>query len=329
MTYYGAALLEIKSSNAAPFLFPMKRLAGIITITLLALLFARPVCGQTTPVPASCWSMDETSGGVRSDSIGSSDFTFDMYSTVVSTIGMYGNAVQITEPAELHSPANSSTSFSWAMWVSPQNMTHGYDDLLSLTAYTVSMDNRRIRFADNNGNRLQSSIQNNSDWKFVVISYDADSGTGRLWLNDVHRQRAMVINVAVTAVAVLGKEYTGAVDEVAYFDYALTMAQATALYNSGAGVSCASIAPTPTPTPVPTATPAPTTQEITVTVAITTPYDINTVTLPSGTVGVIEYRITSGDVAIVALLSIQMTLLIYWIIRDHVKAVGVRNDANK
>ncbi len=309
-------MLEIKSSNAAPFLFPMKYLA---VITMLILLSVQSAAAQVTPSPpVHCWPMDRLSGGLWVDVAGSNDFSgggSEMAGVIDGAAYLDGNVYFSTELATT-APVGTE-SFTWLMWIAPENPSKSIETFLSHTAYQIGVSGNTIKY-DFRNTGVQLSYPSN-DWVFVSITHNSNSDGGVLYVDDsVPALTFDSYDGSQSTVRLIGMAMGGgAVDEVAFFDYALSSTTLTDIYNGGKGTSCAEllyIPPPPTPTPLPTPTPS---------------ASVEIVPLPSGNNGAIINTVTTGDIGIMTMLAILTTLLIYWIIRDHVKAVGVRNDANK
>ena len=78
----------------------------------------------------------------------------------------------------------------------------------------------------------------------------------------------------------------------------------------------------PTPRPC---NPAPCTPTPSATITTTLPvHTIEPVTLPSGGTGTVTFQVTTGELGIIALLSVSVTLQIFTILKDIVSNVAVK-----
>ena len=299
------------------------RYALLLTlITIMAAVYAIPANAQASGL-VSCWSMDET-GGVRADSYGSNHLSD------INTVGFADGKMGMSslfsgdnneELETLNSNSLQLLSYTYTFWIwyePPADIVYSFpvykrDSFRMQRTYSTA-DVMYILANDSNGGSDYIHIYTDpvdSQWVFVAASFDANSGVARI---NIDGQTVVTGTISDTSTTdthlVIGRGLFGRMDEVSLWSEQLTEAQVNALYNDGAGIPCSVIAGDSGDG-----------NEI--------PYAIELVDLPSGKSGAIQYSITSGDVAIVTVLSILLTLIIYWIIRDNIVKVGVHNDTNK
>ena len=96
------------------------------------------------------------------------------------------------------------------------------------------------------------------EWVFIAVAYDQDAGTVTLYVNDAVYEESGTLGpgwdyVHIGSNPSFGAHFSGVIDEVQIYNYALSSGEARALYEDR---SVTSPAPTPTPTPTPGPTPS-------------------------------------------------------------------------
>lgn len=211
------------------------------------------------------WSLEETSG-TRADAHGSNDLT-DV-NTVTSTTGIQGTAASFdsanTESLEVSDPVDlrlgSDTSFTMAGWLRVPSAANtpvwakaspfGGNQIEYLLRYDA--DNLRFRFFLQDGAvaHNHSVSLSSATWYFVIMWHDAAADTINVQVNNgtasstSHTGGTTYYSGSLFALgrqAGSGGTFTGDLDEVGFWDRALTSDERTWLYNSGAGRSYADI----------------------------------------------------------------------------------------
>lgn len=211
------------------------------------------------------WKLDEVSDGsapvTRNDTIGTQHLTDN--NTTPSGVGKLGNcAVFASANTEFLSRASEATlqtgDVDWTLagWFKLTTDASGS----ILTKYNTSVDReyqlaynaatKRVDFMLYNGAAQIGSVSSNTfgnlstgTWYLLVAIHDAVNNLVKIGLNDVFDQAATTgaggtcaapFNIGARASSVV--PLNGAVDEVGWWkNKALAVAQATALYNGGAG----------------------------------------------------------------------------------------------
>ncbi len=252
----------------------------VICIATATTVTAAPM-QQTNPgIPVSCWDLDEASG-TRADSYGGNTLTDN--NTVASATGLVGNAADFeADNSEYLSHADNASlstgdiDFTLVGWYKAESIGSTYT-LASKSDGTHTEYWLRI----NTSNQVQFSVYNASNiqvgnvstgslstgnWYFIRVWHNAAADVVGVSLNDASEVTAATTGAPSDTVASFqlgGVNGTGAVpadglmDSWSFYKKVFTTSEGTYVFNSGAGRSCAELAPataTPTATNTPTAT---------------------------------------------------------------------------
>jgi hypothetical protein len=243
---------------------------------LLTILFFLPLFSNAASIselsPVSHWTCDETSG-IRYDSTTNNNDLTDN-NTVLYQTGLLGNAcdfestnaeyLSITDAAQTGlEPANYTISL-WAfvesyvgygLFTKEQTAVSG--DMSYSLAYDASSPyyfRTKTQISGTNRNVITTEVISPSSWKHFVATYD---GTWlRTYVNGVPNASSSypgTINYGSTAIHVGywgygGLYYDGLIDEITFFNSALSASDVAVLYNSGTPLPYDPVDPPPEPT---------------------------------------------------------------------------------
>ncbi len=211
------------------------------------------------PAPVGYWKMDDMSGTTVVDSSGSgNDLTFTN-SPAWITIGKFGSAVDFSAANanlrndsinEINSPVGS---ISYWLWFEDKDLSQGIFDY-------IEDGSNALRIQVSSGNNIQIDINDDGDLK-VRVNYDLDNlgdFTNQwlhfMWTNDDTEIKLYINGIERTlseaqyisgwwtdhlqdpisiVLGYMSAEFTGKMDEVKMYDYALTSRQVAQEYNGG------------------------------------------------------------------------------------------------
>lgn len=261
---------------------PKKRLskltgkALLIFVAILApFIFSAPTVAfaALTDNLVSYWKLDESSGNAT-DAHGSNTLTNN--GTTPYVAAKINNGADFGTPSDSRSLTSSSASlyvsdsFSFSFWVKAvsvdgtnpglinrgRNSDGGYQIWRGQTGLVA------IRYANssNTGNVLKAfatSISDGSNFKHIVIVFRVAAGEVDMYIDGTLSETltgfATTIRNAATGFEIMGNQSgdlgygNGVMDEVGFWDKALTSTEVTSLYNGGAGLVYPFAAP-PAPT---------------------------------------------------------------------------------
>lgn len=204
----------------------------------------------------NCWTLDEASGS-RSDSVGSN--TLSDINSVGSATGKISNAAggfSTTKALDGGTIlAASGLSRTFQFWVkvnsilSSDRFVFSRGVLSSDYEYGLYLRNTLTYAMFGNGNTVSNftnSWATDTNWHHIVLTYSA--GTWTMY-QDNGSADAVSITAGNVAVAFeigniqtsLAYGYDGLIDEFAVWSRVISSSEITQLYNSGSGMSCASI----------------------------------------------------------------------------------------
>lgn len=195
------------------------------------------------------WKCEETSG-VRYNSASTTLNSLTDNNTVTYTTGMDGNACYFTRAnSEYLSATDASLTgidlnspFTISMWVNLASYPSDYAVFLDkgTKAFFIQNNGGTYRFKTDMGSGWENNTTFSTDWTLITIVNDADSV--RVYFNDtmqVDDAGATTDNTSSLFIgAYTGPQFyfDGAIDEILWFDIALTDADVVDLYNGGAGL---------------------------------------------------------------------------------------------
>jgi len=213
----------------------------------------------------SYWELEEASG-TRVDSHGSNDLTDN--NTVGQATGIQGNGADFEDSnSEYLSITDASQSglgltgdFTISAWVKPESILPGDGNRpivdknncysLRLERFTGTFNNNIVLIIWGTSGicRFKSTTQLSvGTWYHIVASFDASASSMEIYINGT--EEGVSVNTGATNVRTLteffsigGTDYMpfdsfdGIIDEVGVWNRILTSSEATALYNSGAGI---------------------------------------------------------------------------------------------
>lgn len=188
------------------------------------------------------WDMEEETGtGVRRDSLGVYDLTPAASATRITGINGFGVQSSNTGGKEMTSaiPIGSPTSWSISAWVKNSAVTgqgNCYGTFTNNTPYVTVAVGSGSHFAINTDLALTNGTKTISPnvWYHTALTFDG-STTYKLYVNGVLDATATraAATPAISLYQVNGSTY---IDEMAFWNDALTASQALALYNGGTGL---------------------------------------------------------------------------------------------
>lgn len=245
----------------------MKRLILILAI----LLFISQAFALSASDVMAYYKFDETTGLVAADSNGSAH-PGAITEASINQVGKIGQAYDFNYSARVI-PATESdfdlftTTGSWTItfWEKPTNRTTTATDNVAISKYTSASDigiltmqrsgdsnKLKVQLATNGSNYAQyradttTPLQDGSTWYFVVIR--STSGVINVKINDVNQaltktgsgtfsggNSANPMHIGTSDANNNG--FFGRIDEVGFFNKALSDAELTSLYNSGTGLT--------------------------------------------------------------------------------------------
>lgn len=245
----------------------MIRRAALVALALL--LWATPAAAQLSSGLVSCWTLDEASGN-RADSVGGHTLTDT--NSVPSATGKISTAAGpfgTNRGLDGGNILGGTAARAFALWVKIASTSSSDRFVFSKgsagTEYNFGLYLRSTgayaMFGTGNTFAAFSGGSWNVDtnWHHLVTNYDG-AGTWTLYLDGSSVGTAsetpgvtitpnfMIGNLQTS----LGFPYDGLIDEFAAWSRTLSGAEVTSVYNSGSGLSCASIAgggSSPTPHP--------------------------------------------------------------------------------
>lgn len=286
------------------------------------------------------WKLDE-SGGTRYDSVGTNHLTDNnTVGNASGKINFSAFFVKANnEFLSISDNENLSTGdidFSYSAWFSTTNSSTtqyilGKGDTSDISNYefVIYIYQNEVYFQINGSgtyDQVKASILSNA-WYHIVAWNDATNNQIGIKLNNSSLvTKTVSISLSDTtspffigdfAHDISSYQYDGSIDEVGFWKKVLTSEEISTIYNSGSGCAyeylnsnCAAPTATPTatstatagptstptntPTPVPTSTPTP--------VPTSTPVGEYQISLGGGQTGIIENRLTTGDIAQIMLL---------------------------
>lgn len=201
------------------------------------------------------WKFDETSGSTAADASGNGHTA-----TWAGTLGSQWAAAKINNGASLNGtdnfltftpPANIGNAFTLAGWCFVHGAVSGNQYMIALGANDVNeitIFNSHIRVVTNpsTGFIMDSVFTVTVDtWFHVAFAWDGT--TMSLYVNGSLDSSHASTSNAADATSYIGEYaagpghfYNGKIDELGIWNIALSQANITALYNSGAGLSFAS-----------------------------------------------------------------------------------------
>jgi len=234
----------------------MKKL--LLTLSFLFLPLLTQAASVSDYSPVSHWDLDEGSG-VRYDSAGLANDLSDI-NTVASTTGLLlgaadfekSNSESLTISDGVQSGLDFLSAFSVSMWVKHESFSSFYyvnkdgaspQHSIQIIGFQSGGDKVRYALSNNGTNIVNSDVAFSSSislgtWYHLVFVY---TGT----VVRVYRDGVLQGSTATTisslkdssATFSLGipttQSFDGFMDEVSVFDYELTQADVTVLYNSG------------------------------------------------------------------------------------------------
>jgi hypothetical protein len=202
------------------------------------------------------WKLDETSG-TRIDSAGSSNLADN--NIVGSTTGKIGNAANFNGTNYLSTtstwaPSNSFTISAWIKLNSALKRTIVGQDWADtppeIRNFLFRIDNGTLEFFILSGGatsvNLSSVALNDGNWHFVAAIYDDTASTIKIWADTNTNTagsvptpsfQATTIYVGRRQFLIAPDNFIGDIDEVGIWNRALTAAEISILYNSGAGIT--------------------------------------------------------------------------------------------
>jgi len=208
----------------------------------------------------SYWKLQETSG-TRVDSRGSNDLTDN--NTVASAAGIIGNSASFIaandESLTRASFQSMSGVFTWSFWFQRPSITNtvgfitkmpAWGNSIEYAIYTTGGASGLIDLVVGDGAAQRSvstaSLQSLDTWYFIVAWLDTDK-IPRISADNgaTNAGSALAGTPASDATSTLYfgdgvgtvVNYDGRIDEVGLWSRALTAAERTSLYNSGAGLT--------------------------------------------------------------------------------------------
>lgn len=220
--------------------------------------------GSVTPSPPSFpttdlvayYRLDEGTGTNLADQVGSNDGS--RISAVWTTSGKnndclsFGNEKYATLP-HVADVTSFTSSFSISLWVYPTDVA-GEQFMLQKGLfpynYRIDFPNSKFNFAGGiNGSwntTLSTSTYALNTWYHVVAVYDSTSGVGKkLYVNGSVVATNTLTGTLTTSTndVMVGKysvssgyDYSGKLDEFAFWDRPLTSTEVGVIYNSGSGI---------------------------------------------------------------------------------------------
>jgi len=241
----------------------MRLVMVLIPALLLILLNFLPqqVHAQTIEslTPISHWTCDEASG-VRYDSNLTNTNDLTDVNTVASVVGLLGNACDFERAnSEYLSIGDASQvgldfttgEFSFSWWSKPETVIgtiiNKYLGSASQRSYQISYGAQMDLWAcaTSSGASCVNSVPNSfltvGTWKHHVVSYSINTDLFKYYVNGVIKSSTSTPMISLyngTADFIIGTNngtnyYDGLLDEITAFDYDLSDAQVTTLYNSG------------------------------------------------------------------------------------------------
>lgn len=231
-----------------------------------------------TPAPGliAYWALNETSGTIASDSVGS--HTGTTVNSPVWTAGKIGNClsfdgvddyVRVNHSSDL--AYTNTQSFSLAAWVYVSTLPGKWSGIVTkgretTTWYGLWIDpSNRWTFGGKDNGTACNVFGNTvaTGWRHLVAVQNGAANQRLLFVDGVQQGSGYAANGNSTSEFWIGgaktvSEYlNGKVDEVRFYNYALSASEVQNLYYQGTAAPTATPTPTmtPTPTPTPNATP--------------------------------------------------------------------------
>ena len=253
----------------------------------------------------ACWPMDE-SEGTRADIVGGADLTDN--NTVGSTAGKFSSAASFDaanfEYLSRNDSAIFNTSnqpFTLAGWMK-ENLSGGASFVGVFAEFYIGVSSGAYwRLYHGSSNAWLDALSNpsNNTWAYI-IAWGDPSGKYGLSINGIDATKDYVSYNETSYPFYVGRivtaYLTGAIDDLAYWNRALTAGDRYHLYNAGNGRSCYELASLPTPTP--TITPSGSVQ----------------VGLSSGDWMTVQRQASYGDVALAIVGMAGLAVLILYLI---------------
>ena len=201
----------------------------------------------------SYWELEEASG-TRVDSHGSNDLTDN--NTVLNATGKQGNGADFEAAnAEFLNIALGSTglelnaSFSVAFWIKPETvgLQAIYQSGTNTNFWVIQSFQGRIFFTEDNIADYTSDVTLSAGtWRHVVVTKDGDAANNlKIYLDgSLNKTFSSGAAASPTGTASMGVYNTGSnsryldavIDEFGIWSRAITSAEVSDLYNTGAGI---------------------------------------------------------------------------------------------
>jgi hypothetical protein len=293
--------------------------------------------GDLTVGLVSCWDMEEESG-VRADSWGDNDLTANNNPGYAA--GVVGNALNLvtanSQSLSSDSGDLSSGQLTLSLFFKPiSNPTASINRALAgrystnnnQRAYQLGHISTGIRFNVSSDGSSFSTVESNftlsiDTWYFLAGRVSGNDLKLFVDANSFSISSTIAANTNSTAPFMVGTRpdlvtFADAyIDNLVFWNIALSDDQITWIRNDGAGRSCADIIATGDAEPEPTPTPPPG--------SFTLPGYVYTVELPSGNEAAVQMTATAGDSIIAALILILVAATLFETARRMARAGSAR-----
>lgn len=181
--------------------------------------------------------------GNSNDSVGSNNGTDTSMSYVTGKINQGASFNGSSSYINLPFNVDQANDYTCGFWFNTTNGSSGYlvDSAKNPNRFVVYLDTSKVTYWVKN-NTIQTSTISTSTWYYVVVT--KDGSTYSLYLNGtlVTTQSAGSATTTDNNTRLgasedsAGAKYTGLIDEVGIWSRALSAAEVSQLYNSGAGL---------------------------------------------------------------------------------------------
>ena len=229
----------------------------------------------------SYWKMNEASGIIAADSIGSNTATSNG-TTTAGVAGKLGNARSFNGSTGYLSTAQNLNSWlggtaSVSFWIKTNQV--GKDIFWQAPGVTgvESGDTNDVRWgwidtagkihidAGNGTTATSPKAVNDNLWHHVVLTRNSTSGQVQVYLdNSTAATGTSDIGTKTTSFSSIGRIpgstagfFNGSLDEFGIWNRVLSASEVSVLFNSNAGLSCGTSTPSPSPSPLPSPSPSP------------------------------------------------------------------------